>query len=98
GVAPAGLSPAAPTFVSSCLNLPHLAMTGFTLACGLAGYSKLESANICCASGLVRNSMSLMASARFLECAVTPAPEMFTWVPGVGWLAQKAATGKAASL
>jgi hypothetical protein len=73
-------------------------MSGFTPACGFAGYSKLESANICWASGLVRNSISLIASARFFAWVVTPAPEMFTWVPVVCWLAQKAATGKAASL
>ena len=40
--------------------------------------------------------MSLIASARFFAWVVTPAPEMFTWVPVVCWLAQNAATGKAA--
>ena len=37
------------------------------------------------------------ALARFLACAVTPAPETFTWVPVVCWFAQKGATGNAGS-
>ena len=39
-----------------------------------------------------------MAFARFLACAVTPAPDTFTWVPVVAWFAQNGATGKAGSL
>ena len=58
-------------------------MTGFTDACGFAGYSKLESANDCCASGEVRNSSSLTALARFFAFAVMPAPEILMWVPVV---------------
>src|SRR4030095_10827235 len=77
-VAAAWNSPAAATLVSSCLNLPHLARIGLNAAWGLAGYSILESAKSCWASGLVRNSMSLTASARFFPWAVNPAPEIFT--------------------
>ena len=39
-----------------------------------------------------------MALARFFAWAVTPAPEMLTWVPVVCWLAQNGATTKAGSL
>ena len=82
-MAAAWYSPAAATLMSSCLNLPHRARMGFTAACGFAGYSKFESANICWASGEVRNSRSFTAFALFLAWAVMPAPEMLTWVPVV---------------
>jgi len=82
-VAAAWNSPAAATFTSSCLNGPHAFTIALTSARGLAGNSRLVSANICCAARPLRNSSSLSAFARFFACAVTPAPDTLTCVPVV---------------
>src|SRR5262245_17853735 len=96
-VAAAWNSPADAVLMSSCLNFPHFATIGFTAACGFAGNSNATSANICWASAVDRNSRNLMALVRFFAWAVTPAPDTFTWVPVVCWLAQNGRTGNAGS-